>query len=103
VEDVKRHGIGGIEKLRREEQCNTCGGKNTVIWKVKWNEKGEIFCPPYRTGKKMLWWNWGREVEWIVPRVQKGRARITNPRRVVGTVNQKAVQKKGEAREVYND
>ena len=29
-----------------------------------------------------------------MPRAQKGRAGITNPERVVGTVNQKAVQKK---------
>jgi len=38
-------------------------------------------------------------VEWTVPRAQKGRARITDPRRVAETVNQKAVQKV-EAREV---
>jgi len=36
----------------------------------------------------------------MVPRAQKGRAGITDPRRVVGTVNQKAVQKKGKGREV---
>ena len=34
-----------------------------------------------------------------MPRAQKGRAGITDPRRVAGTVNQKAVQKE-EAREV---
>ena len=34
-----------------------------------------------------------------MPRAQKGRARITDPRRVAETVNQKAVQK-AEAREV---
>ena len=34
-----------------------------------------------------------------MPRAQKGRAGITDPKKVVGTVNQKAVQK-GEAREV---
>jgi len=39
-------------------------------------------------------------VEWTVPRAQKGRARITDPRKVAETVNQKAVQKKGKAREV---
>ena len=33
-------------------------------------------------------------------RAQKERAGITDPRRMVETVNQKAVQKKGEAREV---
>jgi len=76
------------------------GGKNVVIWETKRNEKREIFCPPCRTGKKTPWWNWGGEVEWTVPRAQKGRARITNLRRVVETTNQKAVQKKGEAREV---
>ena len=38
-------------------------------------------------------------MEWTVPRAQKGRARITDPRRVAETVNQKAVQKV-EAREV---
>jgi len=34
-----------------------------------------------------------------VPRAQKGRAGITDPRRMVETVNQKTVQKK-EARKV---
>jgi len=34
-----------------------------------------------------------------VPRAQKGRAGITDPKRVVGTVNQKTVQKE-EVREV---
>ena len=63
------------------------------------NEKGEIFCPPCRTGKKTPWWNWGGEVEQTVPRAQKERAGITDPRRVAETVNQKAVQKE-EAREV---
>jgi len=38
-------------------------------------------------------------MEQTVPRAQKGRAGITDPRRVAGTVNQKAVQKV-EAREV---
>ena len=68
--------------------------------KVKRNEKGKIFCPPCRTGKKTPWWNWGREVERTVPRAQKGRAGITNPRKMAETVNQKAIKKKGEAREV---
>ena len=54
---------------------------------------------PCRTGKKTLWWNWDGEVEWTVPRAQKRRAGITDPKRVAGTVNQKAVQKE-EAREV---
>jgi len=63
------------------------------------NEKGEVFCPPCRTEKKTLWWNWGEKLEWTVPRAQNGRAGITDPRRVAGTINQKAVQK-GEVREV---
>jgi len=72
-----------------------CGGKDTVIGgKVERNEKGEVFCPPCRTGKKVPWWNWGGRLEWTVPRAQKRRAGITNLRRVAGTINQKAVQKK---------
>ena len=67
--------------------------------KVERNEKGEVFCPLCRTGKKTPWWNWGGKVKWTVPRAQKGRAGITDPRRVAETVNQKAVQKR-EAREV---
>ena len=47
----------------------------------------------------MPWWNWGGEIERTVPRAQKGRAGITDLRRVAETVNQKAVQKV-EAREV---
>ena len=47
----------------------------------------------------MPWWNWGRELEWSVPRAQKRRAGITDPKKVAGTVNQKAVQKR-EARDV---
>jgi len=35
-----------------------------------------------------------------VPRAQKGKAGITDPRRVARTVNQKAVQKRGKVREV---
>jgi len=87
---------------RRAERvkCSACGGKDAVIWKTKQNEKEEIFCPPCRTGKKMLWWNWGGEVEQTVPRAQKRRAGITDPRRVAGTANQKAVQKLKKAREV---
>jgi len=79
---------------------STCEGKDAVIReRVERNKKREIFCPPYRTGKKVPWWNWGREMEWTVPRAQKGRAGITDLRRVAETVNQKAVQKV-EAREV---
>ena len=79
--------------------CSACDVRDAVKEKMERNRKGEIFCPPCRTGKKMPWWNWGGEVEWTVPRAQKGRAGITDPRRVAETVNQKAVQKK-EAREV---
>ena len=79
--------------------CNVCDVRDAVKERVERNEKGEIFYPPCRTGKKMLWWNWGGEMERIVLRAQKERAGITDPRRVTGTVNQKAVQK-GEAREV---
>jgi len=81
-------------------KCSTCGGKDAVVGeKVERNEKGEVFCPLCRTGKKTPWWNWGGKVKWTVPRAQKGRAGITDPRRVAETVNQKAVQKR-EAREV---
>ena len=38
-------------------------------------------------------------MKWTVPRAQKGRAGITDLRRMVEAVNQKAVQK-GEARKV---
>ena len=47
----------------------------------------------------MPWWNCGGKLEQTVPRAQKERAGITDPKRVAGTVNQKAVQK-GEVREV---
>ena len=57
------------------------------------NEKGEVFCPPCRTGKKVPWWNWGGRLERSVPRAQKGRARITDLEKVAGAVNQKTVQK----------
>jgi len=43
--------------------------------------------------KKMPWWNWDRKMEQTVSRAQKERAGITDLRRVVETVNQKAVQK----------
>jgi len=48
---------------------------------------------------KTLWWNWDGKLEWTVPRDQKGRAGITDPRRVIGTINQKVVQRK-EVRDV---
>ena len=68
--------------------------KNTVIWKVEQNTKEEVFCLPYRTRKKVPWWNWSRESEWSVPRAQKRRAGVTDPKSVIETVNQKVVQKK---------
>jgi len=46
--------------------------------KVERNEKGEVFCPPCRTDKKVPWWNWRSKVEQSVPRAQKERAGITN-------------------------
>jgi len=73
--------------------------RDAVKERVEKNERGEIFCPPCRTGKKTPWWNWGGEVERAVLRARKERAGITDPRRVAETVNQKAVQKV-EAREV---
>jgi len=91
--EVKRERVEWVK-------CSTCGGRDVVVGeKVERNEKGEVFCPPCRTGKKMPWWNWGGRLERTVPRAQKGRAGITDPRRMAGTVNQKAVQKK-KAREV---
>ena len=68
-------------------KCSACGGRDTVIWKMERSEKGEIFCLPYRTEKKTPWWNWGGKLEQTVPRAQKRRAGITDPRRVAGTVN----------------
>jgi len=48
---------GEAESGRAERvKCSMCGGKDAVIGgEVERNEKGEVFCPPYRTGKKMLW------------------------------------------------
>jgi len=59
-------------------KCSTCGEKDAVIWKTEQNKKGEIFCPPCRTGKKMPWWNWGGRIEQSVPRAQKEGAGITD-------------------------
>jgi len=78
---------------------STCDVRDAVKERVERNERREIFCPPCRTGKKTPWWNWGGEVERTVPRAQKRRAGITDPRRVAKTVNQKVVQKE-EARKV---
>jgi len=52
---------------------STCEGRDAVIWKIKRNEKGEIFCLPYRTERKVPWWNWEGKIEWSVSRAQKGR------------------------------
>ena len=60
-------------------KCGACEGKDAVTGgKIERNEKGEVFCPPYRIGKKVPWWNWGGKIEWLVPRAQKGRAEITD-------------------------
>jgi len=81
-------------------KCGACGSKNAVVGgEVERNEKREVFCLSCRTGKKTPWWNWGEEVEQTVPRAQKGRTGITDPRRMASTFNQKAMQKV-EAREV---
>jgi len=79
--------------------CSACNVRDAVKERVERNEKGEIFCLSCRTGKKTPWWNWGGKVEWTVPRALEERARITDPRRMAETINQKAVQKR-EAREV---
>jgi len=42
---------GRAEKVK----CSTCGGKDVVKWNPERNAKGEIFCLPYRTGKKRPW------------------------------------------------
>ena len=46
-----------VENGRAERvKCSTCGGKDAVVGeKVERNEKGEVFCPPCRTGKKVPW------------------------------------------------
>jgi len=50
-------------------KCGAYGGKDAVVGgEVERNEKGEVFCPPCRTGKKMPWWNWGGELKQSVPR-----------------------------------
>ena len=68
------------ESRRAEKvKCGTYRGKDSVIWKVKRNTKGEIFCPPCRTRKKTPWWNWGRKLEWPVPRAQVEGAGIIDP------------------------
>jgi len=35
-------------------KCSACGGKDAVVEGAgEKNKKGEIFCPPYRTRRKM--------------------------------------------------
>jgi len=48
---------GEAESGRAERvQCSACKGKDAVLGeKVDRNEKGEVFCPLYRTGSKVLW------------------------------------------------
>jgi len=59
VEAAKKHGTGETEvESRRAERvkCSACEGKDAVVGeKVERNKKGEVFCLPYRTGKKVLW------------------------------------------------
>ena len=56
----KKTKSGRVERVK----CDVCRGKNAVVGgKVERNEKGEVFCLPCRTEKKVLWWNWGRELE----------------------------------------
>jgi len=65
-------------------KCSACGGKDAVIGgEMERNEKGEVFCPPCRTGKKVPWWNWGKRLEQSVSRAQKGRAGITDLEKTV--------------------
>ena len=43
------------DKAERVE-CSAYGGKDAVVGeKVERNEKGEVFCPLCRTGKKVPW------------------------------------------------
>ena len=46
-----------VESGRAERvKCSTYGSKDVMIeGKVEKNEKGEVFCPPCRTGKKVPW------------------------------------------------
>ena len=61
-------------------KCDACGGKDVVVGgEVERNEKEEVFCSPCRTGKKTLWWNWGRELKRSVPRAHMEGTGITDP------------------------
>ena len=60
-------------------KCGTCKDKDMVTGgKVEKNKKGEVFCLPCRTGKKVPWWNWGGKIKQSVPRAQKERTGITD-------------------------
>ena len=60
-------------------KCGACGIKDAVIGgKVERNERGEVFCPPCRIEKKVVWWNWGEKVEQSMPRAQGKGAGITD-------------------------
>jgi len=89
-----------VSERAERVKCGACEGRDTVIGgNIERNKKGKTFCPPYRTGKKVLWWNWGGKAEQSVPRVQKGGAGITDLEKVAGTVSQKIMQKR-ETRDV---
>ena len=61
-------------------KCGACGDKDAVVGgEVERNERGEVFCPPCRTGKKTPWWNWGGELKRSVSRAQGKGAGITDP------------------------
>ena len=39
-------------------KCSACGGKDAVVGEAEEkNKKGEIFCLPCKTGRKMPWQN----------------------------------------------
>ena len=58
---------------------SVCDVRDAVKEKIEKNGKGEIFCLPCRTEKKIPWWNWGGELEQSVPRAQRKGAGITDP------------------------
>ena len=98
-----QEGIGLESDRGREQQSSKIKvqymqKRNTVVGEAsKRNKKREVFCPLYRTKKKMPWWNQGEGLEKSVPRTQKRRAEITDlkkkveVKKVIGTANQKAV------------
>jgi len=61
-------------------KCGAYGGKDAVVGgEVERKEKGEVFCPPCRIGKKTPWWNWGGKLKQSVSRAQVERVGITDP------------------------